>query len=278
MKISLLYPFTHWRFRRRIKGGVSTGTSREVVLKKLGEPRRISWDDENEVWVYEVGRTGKIDLTYEVSFEGDNVRASWWGEHVTSTERSTEVVNRASYPLLSEVHESAGGCELLLSDGHRVTMDLPLADLTDYLAGLGYAQLEDLCHAGRVEVIHCQVRMSPEVWTAIMGILQSNPEAVKKFRNHPQVASLFTLSYDDVIRLPLRLYGGISPANLELRADLYLSPPVDFNPDVNRGGSWYYGLLSAPGGWVFKTAVDLSSGEVQIEAGQIHGHFVNRRA
>jgi hypothetical protein len=277
VKIPLLHPFTHWRFRRRINGGVSAGTSREAVLKKLGEPQRVHWDEGNDIWVYEVGRTRKIAFTYEVSFEGDNVRTSWWHEHVVSDAKSTEVVSCATYPLLSEVHETVSGCELLLSDGRRVMVDLSPAVLENYLTGLGYPPLEELCRAGRVRIIYHQVRMSSEVWTDIQDILRLNAEAARELRNHPLLEKHLTLPLADVVRLPFRLYGGINPANLELRADLYLSPPVDFDPDVNRAGSWYYGLLSAPGGWVFKTAVDLSSGEVQIEPENLHGHFVEGR-
>jgi hypothetical protein len=82
------------------------------------------------------------------------------------------------------------------------------------------------------------------------------------------------LPYREVVRLPLRLYGGICPAEYGVKASLYLSPPLDFAPDVNRSGRWYYGLLGAARGWLFKTWVELASAQVEVESGAVPGHWV----
>ena len=77
---SLLHPFTRWRFRRRVGGGVGVGVSRQVVLAKLGEPKRRWSDEGNDIWEYEVGRTRKLMCFYSVSFDDDRVCTSWWTE------------------------------------------------------------------------------------------------------------------------------------------------------------------------------------------------------
>jgi hypothetical protein len=75
-----LYSFTRWRFRRRIRGGVADGTSRQGVLAKLGEPQRRRTDEGDDIWTYEVGRTRELDVSYSVLFDGDRVYSSWWTE------------------------------------------------------------------------------------------------------------------------------------------------------------------------------------------------------
>jgi hypothetical protein len=79
-QLSSLHPFTLWRFRRRIGGGVANGLFRQNVLAKLGEPARRITDDGAEIWEYAVGQTRHIDFSYLVSFEGERVVSSWWRE------------------------------------------------------------------------------------------------------------------------------------------------------------------------------------------------------
>ena len=78
--LSGLNRFTLWRFRRRIRGGVADGASRDSVLAKLGEPQRRWADEGRDIWEYAVGQTRALDLSYSVAFEGDHVCASWWTE------------------------------------------------------------------------------------------------------------------------------------------------------------------------------------------------------
>lgn len=60
------------------------GVSRDHVRQKLGQPCR-EWSDEgHDVWVYAVGRTRRVTVTYCVSFVEDQVQASWWSEEVTT--------------------------------------------------------------------------------------------------------------------------------------------------------------------------------------------------
>ena len=79
-EISGLHRFTLWRFRRRMRGGVAEGTSRECVLAKLGEPKWRKTDGGHDIWHYEVGHTRKLEVSYIVLFEGDRVSSSWWRE------------------------------------------------------------------------------------------------------------------------------------------------------------------------------------------------------
>jgi hypothetical protein len=79
-QLSGLHRFTLWRFRRRIRGGVADGASRESVLAKLGEPKRRWTDEGRDIWDYAVGQTRRLDVSYFVSFDGDSVCASWWSE------------------------------------------------------------------------------------------------------------------------------------------------------------------------------------------------------
>jgi hypothetical protein len=79
-QLSGLHRFTLWRFRRRIRGGVADGASRESVLAKLGEPKRRWTEEGRDIWDYDVGQTRELDVSYSVSFDGDRVCASWWSE------------------------------------------------------------------------------------------------------------------------------------------------------------------------------------------------------
>ena len=44
--------------------------------------------------------------------------------------------------------------------------------------------------------------------------------------------------------------------------------------DHIRPAGWLYSLLSAPNDWLFKTWVNLESEEVEVQAGQMIGHFI----
>ena len=93
MEVSMLHPFTRWRFRRRLKGGVPMRTRREDVLKKLGAPQRMYSDEGKDIWVYQVGRTRRIDVSYSIFFEGEEVRVCWWPEEVTASRVRREEVD-----------------------------------------------------------------------------------------------------------------------------------------------------------------------------------------
>jgi hypothetical protein len=85
VRLSLLHPFIGWWCRRRIKGGVPDGMTRQAVLAKLGPPQR-QWSDEGyDIWVYHVGQTRKLVVSYSVSFDGDRASASWWSESAPKT-------------------------------------------------------------------------------------------------------------------------------------------------------------------------------------------------
>lgn len=80
MELSLLHPITKWRFRRRLRGGVSDGSTPAEVTEKLGEPTRTRFDEDREIWVYVVGSTRSVVVEYSVCFHGDLVESSWWTE------------------------------------------------------------------------------------------------------------------------------------------------------------------------------------------------------
>jgi hypothetical protein len=76
---------------------------------------------------------------------------------------------------------------------------------------------------------------------------------------------VFGEGYEVVVAKPHRVYGG-------LEQDLYTSHPFQFRGDPNRPDPWRRALLSAPGGWLFETRVQLQSGAVEIAV------IVNHRA
>jgi len=88
MRLSGLHPFTAWRFRRRIRGGATEGMSREGVLAKLGAPQQQLSEEGRDIWLYDVGKTRKLDVSYAVLLEGDRVSATWWSERRSFKESS----------------------------------------------------------------------------------------------------------------------------------------------------------------------------------------------
>ena len=78
-RLSALRPFTRWRFRRRVRGGVPDGSSQQQVLTRLGEPQqRQTTDDGYDVWRYDVGESKGLRFRYSVLFDGDRVYSSSW--------------------------------------------------------------------------------------------------------------------------------------------------------------------------------------------------------
>ena len=183
-----------------------------------------------------------------------------------------------AYPLVVEVRRSARGCHLVLSDGRTVEAGLDPETLAERLGSLGYPPLHEACGRGRAQDIDLPVTMLMDEWAEVSLILRASAVAGPTFRGHPALVASLALPYHEVVRLPMRLYGGIEPAEYGVKASLYLSPPVDFALDANRGGRWYYVLLSGTRGRLFKTWIELASARVEIESGEAPGHWVEDAA
>ena len=83
MRPSLMHPLRRWWLKRRVRGGVRNGVSREDAFKKLGTANRDSQDEPyagDVVWIYELGKGGGYQLDYSVLIRDEKVFASWWTE------------------------------------------------------------------------------------------------------------------------------------------------------------------------------------------------------
>jgi hypothetical protein len=89
VRFYLVHPLKFWWLKRRVRGGVCDGDSIESVTKKLGHPDRIESGDEDEkVWIWELGQSRGSSVDYSVLIRGDFVAASWFGSHRLTSSRS----------------------------------------------------------------------------------------------------------------------------------------------------------------------------------------------
>lgn len=76
-----MHPLKLWWLKRRVRGGVRKGVSREDAFKRLGRANRESRDDPyagDVVWTYECGKSGRYRLDYSVLIRDEKIFASWW--------------------------------------------------------------------------------------------------------------------------------------------------------------------------------------------------------
>src|SRR5262249_36669942 len=109
--------------------------------------------------------------------------------------------------------------------------------------------------------------MGQDAWARISHLVRASSAAETILRQHPTVWDGFHEPYDVILAEPHRVYGGLGYA-------LYTSHPFKFREDPNRPDPWRRALLSAPGGWLFEAWVELQTGEVEITADRLQGHYV----
>jgi hypothetical protein len=171
-------------------------------------------------------------------------------------------------PKLLRVSEADCGSVLHLEDDGQVAVDVRPARLNEAFLQDGLPPLEDLIAAGKLGVFVGMPHMNSEQWDRIRECVRSSAVAAEVFRKFPLLWANFRESYDVIVELPHRVYGGLSEWSL------YTSLPINFATDPNRPIPWYRALLSAPGGWLFNTWVHLQTGEIEILSDQHPGHFV----
>lgn len=170
-------------------------------------------------------------------------------------------------PKLVRVTETVFGSLLTLSDGREVPITIRPDRLSQALVAYERPSLADLLATYSLEVYADTWATTAADWKRISAAVLASPIAIAMFGQIPSIWEMFGQAAAMVRDLPQRVYGGLAQA-------LYTSHPFQFRPDPNRPSPWYYGLLSASGGQLFKTWIHLSSGEVQVESGEIAGHFV----
>ncbi|MFO0968786.1 MAG: hypothetical protein U0793_24795 [Gemmataceae bacterium] len=164
------------------------------------------------------------------------------------------------------------GSLLFLDDGTQVTIDVRLSRLNEVLKSellteYGALSLHDLVKRHSVDVFVGQLLMTADRWDTVRDRIRSSVRAGTTLSRFPLLWASFDESYGTIAARAHRLYGGLSRS-------LYTSCPIDFREDPNRPLPWYRALLSAAGGWLCNTWVNLGTGTVEIEAEQHPGHFV----
>ena len=170
-------------------------------------------------------------------------------------------------PKLVQVAASAFGSVLTLSDHRTVPINIRPERLDRALREFGRPALEELLASRCLKVYADLWRTPPEDWERIREIVQASPVAAARLQSMPGIWQTFSQPAEVVRELPQRVYGGLDQA-------LYTSHPFQFQEDPNRPPPWRRALLSAAGGWVFQTWVQLSSGQVEVVGQVLPGHFV----
>ncbi len=176
-------------------------------------------------------------------------------------------------PVLTDVLDVAVGSILVLSDGQRVPLNLTYTVLQEHLAAYDFPSLADICRSQNATVYHLPLRITEDEWCMISAILRRSPAAAE-IRHFAELRDGLELSYPEIQDAPFRLYGGVGQLVNENGPDLYTSHPFDFHADGNRECPWYYCLLNARGGHVFKTYVNIETDAVEIESAVIKDHYV----
>ena len=180
-----------------------------------------------------------------------------------------------AYPKLVDVEYSPSGCVLILSDGHRLPLNLNGRSLDAHLVKSGWPPLAQVCAAKNADVLQVPFEMTERDWNFITKALLQAPEA-RAIREQVALLEWLQLPFTGVCALPWRLYGGFGNASPGASPNCYVGHPVGFRtgrvPD--RPAPWTHCCLSAPGGWLCNTLVNLRSGAVEIVTGVRPGHFL----
>ena len=194
------------------------------------------------------------------------------------------VTSYAAVPTLVDTESLDSRCVLVVDDGRRFPLNVSQAVIDAHLKTRGFESLDSVCQARHAEVWPPLDMMKESEWNDIVRILK-NAEEARALREHAHIRQGLSLSYSDIRELPYRLYGGLGQAGW--RCKFYVSQQFEFRgyPHVSkprpwldrvlgRKGPWYYALLNAPGGNLFKTHVNVRREVVEIDTGVVLNHFI----
>lgn len=170
-------------------------------------------------------------------------------------------------PKLHAVEEAKFGSVLTLSDGRTVPIDVRPSRLAEAFAEYSSRSLAELVAGRTLAVFADSLQTTPDEWARVSHLVRTSPAAEAVLRQHPPLWDGFRDPYDVVLAKPHRVYGGLAQG-------LYTSHPFQVRADPNRPDPWRRALLSAPGGWLFETWVEVQSGRVEIAADMLPGHYV----
>jgi len=168
-------------------------------------------------------------------------------------------------PVLAGVVSCPPHCRLVLEPAAEVTIDVAEEALQAHFSA-HKLDLAALCTEQRVGVYYWPVRMSLHEWAGVSDLLLSHRLSQSILGSHPALFGALRRSYSAVCAAPYRMFAG---ATVAASPGIYLAHPFDFYP--RNGG--HYCLLSDRD-WLFKTWVQITRREVQLEGGQVPGHFL----
>ena len=171
-------------------------------------------------------------------------------------------------PRLINISAGDSLSNLLLDDGSEITVDVSPARLESAFIAQRLPPLHELIASRTLGVYVDPLDMTAEVWEQVSRCLCRSPRTAKSLESFPTLWAALQSPFATVAQMPQRVYGGIS-----LTA-LYTSWPINFHADHIRPAGWLYSLLNAPQGWLFKIWVNPESEEVDVQAGQMMGHFI----
>jgi len=170
-------------------------------------------------------------------------------------------------PKLYAVVEATFGSVLALSDGRKVPINVGPCRLAEAFAEFRSRPLVELLARRSLGVFADALQTSQDEWARISRLVRTSPAAEEALRGHPSTWGGFQEPYEVILARPHRVYGGLDQG-------LYTSHPFQFRSDPNRPAPWRRSLLSAPGGWLFETCVELQSGTVEVATHMLPGHYV----
>ena len=171
-------------------------------------------------------------------------------------------------PRLVNITAADRGSILLLDDSSRVIVDVSPERLDAAIVAQGASPLAQLVADQSLGVYVDTLDMTAEVWDRVSSHLCRSPHAAEAVEPFRALWAAVHAPYPVVAEMPQRVYGGIT------HWSMYTSCPINFRGDPNRPAPWRRALLSDRGGWLFQTWVHLEGGQVEIEAFQRPGHYV----
>jgi hypothetical protein len=171
-------------------------------------------------------------------------------------------------PLLVNIVEADNVSVLFLNDGSQVTIDISPERLDAAIIAQHAPPLAKLLADRSLGVYVDTMDMTADSWDLVRNHLSHSSRAAELFEPFPALWSALQASYAVVAAMPHRVYGGIS------HWSMYTSCPINFHVDPNRPAPWLRAQLSAREEWLFKTWVQLETGQVEVEAWQAPGHYV----
>jgi hypothetical protein len=171
-------------------------------------------------------------------------------------------------PRLISIAKADTGSILFLDDGSQVTIDISVERLDEAIIAQRAAPLAKLLADRSLGVYVDMLEMTADIWDRVRNHLRRSLRAAEVFKSFPALWSALQAPYAVVAAMPHRVYGGIS------HWSMYTTCPIDFHDDPNRPAPWLRSQLSTREAWLFETWVQLETGQVQVEAQQSPGHYV----